>query len=180
MTTVLVLADTHWDLVFADRVLDAHPEASVLVHLGDFCDDAVQLAARRRLPLRNVRGNGDADCAHGCALEEEFVVEGHRLLLVHGHRYGVKDGLGRLADHAFAHVPPVDAVLFGHTHRPCSVLVERRGRTVMLLNPGSTLRSPASSRGPSAVLLRVSPGPGLEGLDVEWIDPSALASPPAR
>ncbi len=178
MTEVLVLADTHWDFGFVLKALEARPEVRILVHLGDHCADAVRLAAFRNLTLHNVRGNGDGDCEHGCPLEDAFVVEGHRLLLVHGHRFGVKSGLQTLTDYALERDPPVDAVLFGHTHRPYRRLVAKRGRPPLLvLNPGSARRSLLSDADePSAVLLRISPGVGAEGIEEEWLAPSLLAS----
>lgn len=82
------------------------------------------------LPIVNVRGNcdyGDFD------VPEQRLVEygGVRILMTHGHRYGVKSGLLRY-DMA-ARENQVDVALFGHTH--CAYCEENNG--VWLLNPGS-------------------------------------------
>ena len=61
--------------------------------------------------------------------------DGVKLMLVHGHHYGVKSGYGSLL--ASAKAEGVDAVLFGHTHVP--FMEKREG--ILMLNPGS-LRNP--------------------------------------
>ncbi len=174
MTTVLVVADTHGDLSFVVRTLDAHPEIERVLHLGDHCDDARDLEALGRVPVTAVRGNGDAGCPHGCPLDAVVTVEGHRLLLTHGHRQDVKLGLERLAAYARLQRPPVDAVLFGHTHRPLWRVVAADGprSPLLLANPG-TARAHAHSgtAEPSAVLLHVRPGAGPEGISAEWVLP---------
>ena len=71
--------------------------------------------------------------------ERLLVLEGKRILLCHGHTYGVKTSL--LAAGFAAEEQQLDLFLFGHTHRP---LVDRRGRT-LFLNPGSIGRSPRPS-----------------------------------
>lgn len=69
--------------------------------------------------------------------------EGHRILLTHGHLFGVKGGYERLI--AYASARGADIVLFGHTHRPFLQTVpagseirgERLSRSILLFNPGS-------------------------------------------
>ena len=68
---------------------------------------------------------------------------GHRVLLTHGHRFGVKEGLERLM--RYATVADADVVIYGHTHLPHlqvlesgTVLGERTlERPMYLFNPGS-------------------------------------------
>jgi len=174
VTTVLVVSDTHGDLSFVEAALHAHPEIDRILHLGDHCDDAFALEALGIAPVTVVRGNGDTDCPHGCALDAIVTVEGHRLLLTHGHRQDVKLGLERLSAFARLQHPPVDAVLFGHTHRPLWRLVDRNGAhpPLLLTNPGSARAhghfAPAR---PSALLLHVEPGAGVAGVLPEWILP---------
>lgn len=56
---------------------------------------------------------------------------GRRILLLHGHKQGVKNGLQRLYYHALE--SKADAVLFGHTHIP----EMRREGELFMMNPGS-------------------------------------------
>ena len=73
--------------------------------------------------------------------------------MVHGHRYGVKSGMGALLSHAAAR--DADIVLFGHTHIPheeCIPVGTEIGGVVLtrpmyLFNPGSIGRSGTPSFG---------------------------------
>ena len=74
---------------------------------------------------------GNCDYRPLDAAEKLLFPAGKRVLLCHGHTRGVKQslmGLGYLAQEQ-----ALDAVLFGHTHRP---LCDWRGHT-LFLNPGS-------------------------------------------
>ncbi len=69
--------------------------------------------------------------------------EGHRILMVHGHRWYVKSGEGALIQHACE--AGCDIVLFGHTHKPTlrrlgageNIGERKLGRPMYLFNPGS-------------------------------------------
>jgi putative phosphoesterase len=80
-------------------------------------------------PVWAVRGNCDLTKDVPEALT--LVVEGATILLVHGHRQGVKHSLLRLGLYALEE--EANLVLFGHTHVPVEELYE--GAT--LYNPGS-------------------------------------------
>lgn len=89
-----------------------------------------------------VRGNCDLFPGE-IAAQELLSFEGHKILLCHGHLYGVKGGCGALISHA-AQVN-ADIVLFGHTHQPYERVIDA-GETVggvtlcrpmYLFNPGS-------------------------------------------
>ena len=96
------------------------------------------------IPIWAVRGNCDwSSSDYADKTERLLYLEGHTLLLTHGHEWGVKGGLGALTLHA-AEVG-ADIVLFGHTHTPTLQTVaagERIGKTTLsrpmhLFNPGS-------------------------------------------
>ena len=101
-----------------------------IFHLGDCWRDAERLNAHfPRIPLVQVPGN--CDLCPGEPAERILCLEDRRILLCHGHTYGVKSSLLRAG--LTAQQENLDAFLFGHTHVP---LVDRRGKT-LFLNPGS-------------------------------------------
>ena len=91
---------------------------------GDGLRDADMLEAD--IPWYTVKGNCDW---FGGERPEEIVMalEGHTLLMCHGHRYSVKSGLGTLLYRAVE--ASADVVLYGHTHEP-SLRVIEAGETV--------------------------------------------------
>ena len=143
---ILVFSDSHGDVdVMADLTARWRPDQ--VLHLGDHFSDMVMLHQRfPEIPMQGVRGNCDAP---GSPESLRLTLGGTRLLLVHGHRQGVKEDLERL--YLTALEAGADLVLFGHTHR---ALHEREGR-VEFFNPGSVGRGYPSSYG----LLRLEEGP---------------------
>ena len=81
------------------------------------------------LPFYQVPGNCDFRPSEPA--EQLLFWEEKRVLICHGHTYGVKQSLLR-AGYA-AEEENLDLFLFGHTHQP---LVDMRGKT-LFLNPGS-------------------------------------------
>jgi putative phosphoesterase len=148
----LVLSDTHGDKTGMVRALDYLDalKADALLHLGDFDADADFLGRELRLPVTAVSGNCDAFRSMR-PTEEILEVEGLRLLLTHGHRYGVKENLQRLLYAALER--DCAAALFGHTHEPHL----SREEGVLLLNPGS-LCQPRLGNQAGLALLTVEKG----------------------
>lgn len=143
---ILVFADSHGDVdAMADAVGRWKPDQ--VLHLGDHFSDMVKLHLRfPEVPMQGVRGNCDAP---GSPESLRLTLGGTRLMLVHGHRQGVKEDLERLYFTALE--AGADLVLFGHTHRS---LHEREGK-VEFFNPGSIGRGYPPSYG----LLRLGEGP---------------------
>ena len=145
---LLIASDLHGD-ADAARALAARVEAEapdLILLLGDLLyhgprnDLPAGYAPKEVIPILNgwaariraVRGNCDAEVDQmvldfPCRADsEELKVDGHRLLLSHGHLEG-------LAPDDPPSLAPGDAFLFGHTHKK---LLEERGGAI-LLNPGS-------------------------------------------
>ena len=102
----------------------------MMIHLGDCWQDADPLEEQfPEIPLVRVPGNCDSRLRD--KTERILDIEGKRILICHGHTYGVKQGLWDADE--IAEERHLDAFLFGHTHKP---LVEMRGHT-LFLNPGS-------------------------------------------
>lgn len=143
MAELLIFSDSHGREDGMMRALAAQPRRpDLLLHLGDGAGEFAALSTFGT-PKLSVRGNCDLFGARD--LPEELITEecGHRILLVHGHRFGVKGGLGALISYAARN--GVDIVLYGHTHRAqetCIPAGEMIGgaeltRPLYLFNPGS-------------------------------------------
>jgi len=127
---ILVLSDSHGTIRYMSDAI-SHEQPDYVIHLGDHARDAEQLRlAFPMLPIAGVRGN--CDSGEFDVLEQKMAEYGGvRVLMAHGHRYGVKMGLLRY--YMTARENQVDVALFGHTHQ--ATCMEKDG--VWLLNPGS-------------------------------------------
>lgn len=126
---ILVLADSHGDVTSMMRAAERE-SPGMIVHLGDCWRDAGPLAEHfPDVPFYRVPGN--CDYRPKDPTEQLLWVHGRRILICHGHTYGVKEGLWDVEE--AVNDQKLDAFLFGHTHRP---LVEMR-YGALLFNPGS-------------------------------------------
>ena len=126
---LLILSDSHGHL---DNMIQAVELESphMILHLGDCWRDAERLHDHfPETPLHQVPGNCDFRSTE--PTEQILCIKDYRILLCHGHTYGVKSSL--IAAGYAAEEQNLDVFLFGHTHRP---LVDKRGKT-WFLNPGS-------------------------------------------
>ena len=146
--TLLVLSDSHGrpDLI-EEAIRRVRPDGIL------FAGDGLRDLSRVEIPcpLWAVAGNCDwlttPLVINGGVFEpqnEELItVEGVRILLMHGHKYGVKGGLGQAV--ALAMQKDADVLIFGHTHTPLELHLrpdsERADFSVTkpltLFNPGS-------------------------------------------
>ena len=126
---ILVLSDSHGNV--SNRAAAVEQTAPRMIfHLGDCWRDAEKLHDLfPDIPLEQVPGNCDYRSSEPA--ERLLCLEDKRILLCHGHTYGVKQSL--LTAGYAAEEQNLDLFLFGHTHRP---LVDRRGKT-LFVNPGS-------------------------------------------
>ena len=145
-----VLSDTHGEV---DRVVHALASENLdgLIFLGDHYRDGLAIMARLGLSGHAVRGNVEPPGVNG-ALEEMLELQGHRLLLTHGHRYHVKQSLLELYYRAYE--LDCDWALFGHTHIPT---LEQKGH-ITLFNPGSAALPARLADRPSWGLVELKDG----------------------
>jgi len=102
----------------------------LIIHLGDVVKDIERIKEQYGgFRYEYVRGNND--WSGNCPEEKILELEGKRVLITHGHRYGVKYGYQGIEDKGRSE--GVDAVFFGHTHRTEEITAGR----ILLLNPGS-------------------------------------------
>ena len=146
--TLLVLSDSHGR---PDHVEEAirrvRPDG--ILFAGDGLRDLTRIE-EFPCPLWAVSGNCDWSptlIANGRSVEtgeEELItVEGVRILLIHGHKYGVKGGLLPATYRAME--KEVDILVFGHTHTPLEhhlLPLDERSlvpvqKPLTLFNPGS-------------------------------------------
>ena len=126
---ILVLSDSHGNVEHMARAVERE-QPRLILHLGDCSRDADKLHARfPDTPLAQVPGNCDYRSTE--PPERLLLIEDKRIMICHGHTFGVKQSLLQ-AGYA-AEEENLDLFLFGHTHRP---LVDKRGKT-LFVNPGS-------------------------------------------
>ena len=125
-----VVSDTHGKAEFFRKALEQMGPIDMLVHAGDHYRDAVSIGKQTGLQVTAVVGNCDWD-SFGGPQEEVLEIEGHRILVVHGHLHGVKSGNEELAD--LLREGRYDLVIYGHSHMP-EITPLPEG---YLMNPGS-------------------------------------------
>lgn len=130
---ILIFSDSHASLRFMRQCVDVvKPDA--IVHLGDYYDDGETLAEQYpHIPLHQVAGNCDKYRSPIHARELLcYPIGGVKMLMTHGHRQWVKQGIGGLM--AEARRNAAKAALYGHTHTPDC---HREEDGLWVLNPGS-------------------------------------------
>lgn len=127
MKTFLILSDSHGRAKM-DKIMLLAAENDYVIHLGDGAGDIRGIM--QRYPEKVYAFKGNCDFYGG---QEECVIEaeGLSIFCCHGHKYGVKSGIGRLA--ARAKELGCEVALYGHTHR--AAIEEIDG--VLCINPGA-------------------------------------------
>lgn len=144
---IAVTGDTHGEIRLVIKVLKEVVKPALILFTGDHYRDGIKIGDTLRIPMKVVAGN----CDHRQAGSGEVIVtiQGHRILLVHGHQYKVKTSMLPLKLRA-AEVN-AEAVCFGHTHQAGCELVDN----IWFINPGS----PTYPRGgePSLAIVEIDP-----------------------
>ena len=177
MPTIGIIADTH-----IPRRLKRLPDGidrvfrgvDLILHAGDLNKTWVLEELERVAPTLAVVGNADL---FGTRLPARRVVEmaGMRIGLTHGHgnwprylwrklidAFGYDYDFYARAARAEFERERVDAIVFGHTHRPCHATLGG----VLMFNPGPVAPRYPVTRGPQVGLLHV----GASGLRAEVIE----------
>lgn len=127
---ILVFSDSHRSRSGMYRAIDAN-NPDQIIHLGDLMDDAEEITyLYPGIPVCMVPGNCDGWST--VPSKKQITLAGKRILLSHGHLWGVKSGYyAAIAD---ARATKSDILLFGHTHIPyCEQLEDG----LWVMNPGS-------------------------------------------
>lgn len=131
-----VLSDTHIPRRakrLPPEVIQGFQGVELILHAGDILQESVLQELVKIAPVYAVYGNGD----HG-ELKEKLPAKrlinyaGFKIGLTHGHDYYRSSGisLGQLME---AFDEDVDAIIFGHSHRPYN----ERVNGILFFNPGS-------------------------------------------
>ncbi|MCQ4637286.1 metallophosphoesterase [Anaerovorax odorimutans] len=145
---IFVISDTHGRTEKVTEVWAKLTNVDLVVHLGDYIEDARRLEKELETEVVSVKGNmdGSYNSDDYRILETEY----GKLLLTHGHMDNVKMSPLNLVYRA--EELGCKAVLFGHTHRPA---YEEAGG-IYLVNPGS-LSLPRDGSDGSYAIIHTSP-----------------------
>ncbi len=130
---IVILADTHLnkETDMLKTLLDKLGEVDLIIHAGDYINDAVVDTLRKIPGFHGVWGNCDTAGIQNTLKEKELLtLDSYRLGIFHGHGKG-KSTLDR-AYAAFEN-DNVNIIVFGHSHQP-SITTKNK---VLMLNPGS-------------------------------------------
>ena len=144
---VLIVSDTHGRHAGIEEAIEREYPFQKLIHLGDAEGYEEYIAELAECPIEIVAGNNDFFSHED--KEKEIMLGNYRVLMTHGHLYGVSTGISRLASEGEARGAQV--VLYGHTHRPA---IDRWGN-LTLMNPGSLSYPRQQGRKPSFGILEI-------------------------
>lgn len=164
---LIAFSDSHGhvgDLRAALRVAAAQGRIDACAFLGDGIADFEQIipllqAHNPRMIIRSVVGNNDFRF-FGEPTRAVIDMDGVKVFLAHGHYYGVRQGLERLAGEAAT--LGASAAVYGHTHQPLIQSVNG----VITINPGAVCERGAGK--PACAELRVSENGSLHARLLYW------------
>ena len=143
---ILVFSDSHGHGERIDAVIQTQigkPDA--IIFLGDGLRD-IAYCDTGDIPIFAVQGNCDIYSYFRSGETEEellFTLGGKRIFITHGHKYGVKSGIGYLISSAAK--MGADIVLYGHTHDAFESVLNKDendygiklDKPMYVMNPGS-------------------------------------------
>ena len=143
-----VIADTHG--LLRPEVLEVFAEVDHILHGGDIGKWDVVSDLEALAPVTAVYGNvDDAEVRTRLPQVAALRLDGFDIVVTHGDQFGSPTPAKLVA--AF---PKAEIIVFGHTHRPLLVLVDR---TVTVMNPGGA-GAPRFGLGPSVGIMELEPG----------------------
>lgn len=151
---VLVLSDSHGRDENVRKALEIEKPIDALIHLGDSQEEEEEFrlcVGQDEVELYMVKGN----CDYFADLPASRVIslEGHRILMAHGHGYYVNFGIRDLVADAKAN--NCEIAMYGHTHRPD---IDESDSDVLVLNPGSISYPRQYGKEPSYMVLNLRKG----------------------
>ncbi|MCL2170818.1 MAG: metallophosphoesterase [Defluviitaleaceae bacterium] len=148
---ILVFSDSHGKSAPMSQIIERNlGHIQTVIFLGDYIRDIAPLeSVYTDIQFLKISGN----CDFCGTAPDEMIAEfnGVKILLTHGHHYGVKTGHDRIRQTAASR--GLAACFFGHTHMP----LNRRDSGILLLNPGSIAHPRGNSRA-SFAMVEISNG----------------------
>ncbi|CAN5745808.1 metallophosphoesterase family protein [soil metagenome] len=142
-----LISDTHG--ILRPAVFDAFAGVDLILHAGDVGSVDILVELETIAPVHAVLGNTDpAELRWRTSETRDLELEGHTLLLLHGHQLST---VTPLALHAA--YPGRDVIVYGHTHRQ---RVDDVGGC-LIVNPGAAGAARFDLK-PSVALLTLQPG----------------------
>lgn len=126
---ILVFSDSHMHTVDMINAVEQHPEAKLILHLGDNEKDTECIKKVTDTPVMQVCGN--CDMHPKSPISQTVTCLGKKIFFTHGHEFYVKSSTGYLLQKG--REEGADIILFGHTH----VAVNQYIDGIYLFNPGS-------------------------------------------
>lgn len=144
---VLIVSDTHGRRGELEEIIELEKPFQFLIHCGDVEGDEEYIRQTAGCDCAFVKGNNDffSDLSGN----ECFILEGLKVMVTHGHMYGVSLNTAMLEEEARSR--GVQIVMFGHTHRP--YLEEKDG--LILMNPGSVSYPRQRGRQPGYAVMEI-------------------------
>lgn len=144
-----IMSDSHGSIKQVEQVVLNAGEVDMWLHCGDIVEDSNYLKEIVDVPVIAVAGNNDF--RNEAPDEEIFSVEGFKILVTHGHYYGVRydtDGLVEAAEEKGCNI-----AIYGHTH----VAYKKKHGNILVLNPGSAAL-PRDGMSPSYMIMDLEAG----------------------
>ena len=147
---ILIVSDTHGRDEKLEAAVAVEQPFDYLIHCGDVEGREFFIEALAECPCTIVAGNNDffSDLPR----EDEIVLEGDKIMVTHGHNYGVSMDLYGISEETAAR--ECEMVCFGHTHKP--VIEKKNG--VLVINPGSLSFPRQEGRQPSYAVMELHEG----------------------
>ena len=125
-----VFSDSHGNLITLKKALDQMGAVDVIIHLGDYVEDALYLRTLTNITIHILKGNMDQFTEEGSPYLFT-TIGGFKFFATHGHHYGVKNSVEQIYHAGLEKNAQV--ILFGHTHKAC---VYDDGQ-ILIMNPWS-------------------------------------------
>ncbi|WP_418790777.1 metallophosphoesterase [Phosphitispora sp. TUW77] len=140
-----VVSDTHGKAHLFREAVKQMGTVDLLIHAGDHFSDAVTMG--KEIGIKLVAVTGNCDWHDSGPDEEELDIMGYKILVTHGHKYGVKRDNAKLIKKL--REGKYNLIVYGHSHFPEIT----RLADGILLNPGSVSFPRRGSRCSYAIVL---------------------------
>lgn len=157
---ILITSDTHGYYGRISDLILAEGDFDLMLHAGDGVEDCKNIFFETGLNYYVVKGNNDFFSNE--TYNKIIDLDGHKILLTHGHKENVDFSMSGLIEKAKQ--SSCDIVIFGHIHR----YVEIKRTDILILNPGSP-SLPRDGKA-SAMIMTTEKGIKIEKVLLDWGD----------